>query len=71
MTKDQAYAKAIELIDEHYELAAVDAERMLMRHGATSGEIASELARMAAEHQRLRTDGINEAFRGLTGQVLH
>ena len=25
----------------------------LMRHGATSGEIASELARMAAEHQRV------------------
>ena len=71
MTKDQAYAKAVELVDEHYELAAADAERMLTRHGASTSEVASALARMAAEHAKLRRDGIDQVFHCLTGETVH
>ncbi len=71
MTKDQAYAKAVELIDELFELAAADAERMLTRHGATTSEIARELRWMAIQRDRVITHDINRVFKALSNGVLH
>lgn len=71
MTRAEAYAHAVEIIDETYEIAAVDVERMLTRHGASTSEIATELARMAAEHQRLKTDEIDRVFRSLANGTAH
>ncbi len=71
MTREQAHAHAIEIADAFFERAAEDAALMLEERGATAAEIAAALEVMQREHARLRTDGINEAFRCLAGEALH
>ena len=46
-------------------------QKCFEERGATAAEIAVVVNGMEREHQKLRTEGINAAFRGLAGETLH
>ena len=61
----------MEIADGIFEPAVESAAEMLEERGATAAEIAVVVNGMEREHQKLRTEGINAAFRGLAGETLH